>query len=88
MKTELPQLWIITHSASDDLLSRFGASPRSDWLQGIYFLPIGLKAAIIAINKLPRTPETLWLRIFGKCGTQQRLNDCWVSFLNPTYEFS
>ena len=77
---ELPQLWIITHSASDDLLSRFGASPRSDWLQGIYFLPIGLKAAIIAINKLPRTPETLWLRIFGKGAIQKQAIDEAIGF--------
>lgn len=55
---ELPQLWIITPSASDDLLSTFGAFAREDWLTGIYFLPTGLRTAIIAINKLPRTPET------------------------------
>jgi hypothetical protein len=69
---ELPQLWIITSSASDDLLSKFGAFARENWLQGIYFLPIGLKAAIIAVNKLPRTPETLWLRILGKGAIQQQ----------------
>ena len=69
---KLPQLWIITHSVSDDLLSKFGAFVREDWLEGIYFLPIGLKAAIIAVNKLPRTPETLWLRIFGKGVIQQQ----------------
>ena len=33
---ELPQLWIITPSASDDLLSKFGAFAREDWLTGIY----------------------------------------------------
>ncbi|MEO1433087.1 MAG: flagellar assembly protein H [Cyanobacteria bacterium J06633_8] len=63
---ELPRLWIISPSASDDLLSRFVANPREDWLEGIYFFGEGFKTAIIAINKLPRTPETLWLRIFGK----------------------
>jgi hypothetical protein len=62
------------------LLSRFGASPRSDWLQGIYFLPIGLKAAIIAINKLPKTPETLWLRIFGKGVIQKQAIDEVIEF--------
>lgn len=77
---ELPQLWIITPSASDDLLSKFGASPREDWLQGIYFLPIGLKATIIAINKLPRTPETLWLRIFGKGLIQKQAIDEVIGF--------
>jgi len=69
---ELPQLWIITPSASDDLVSKFGAFAREDWLEGIYFLPKGLKTAIIAINKLPRTPETLWLRILGKGVIQEQ----------------
>jgi len=77
---ELPQLWIITPSASDDLLSRFGAFVREDWLDGIYFLPIGLRAAIIAINKLPRTPETLWLRIFGKGVIQKQAVDEVIGF--------
>ncbi|MEM6404820.1 MAG: hypothetical protein AAF757_32120, partial [Cyanobacteria bacterium P01_D01_bin.116] len=36
---ELPQLWIITPSASDDLLSRACAFQSEDWLTGIYFLP-------------------------------------------------
>ena len=48
---ELPQLWIITPCASDDLLSTFGATPSEDWLTGIYFFPKGLKTAIIAIGK-------------------------------------
>ena len=69
---ELPQLWIITPSASDDLLSTACAYESEDWLTGIYFLPKVLRTAIIAINKLPRTPETLWLRIFGKGVIQQQ----------------
>jgi len=77
---ELPRLWIITPSASDDLLSKFGASESEDWLEGIYFLPIGLKAAIIAINKLPRTGETLWLRIFGKGIIQKQAIDEVIGF--------
>ena len=77
---ELPQLWIITPSASDDLLSTFGATPSEDWLEGIYFLPKGLKTAIIAINKLPRTPETLWLRILGKGMIQKQAIDEVIGF--------
>jgi hypothetical protein len=77
---ELPQLWIITPSASDDLLSTFGAFPREDWLTGIYFVPTGLRTAIIAINKLPRTPETLWLRILGKGMIQKQAIDEVIRF--------
>jgi hypothetical protein len=72
---ELPQLWIITPSASDDLLAKTCAVQSQDWLTGIYFLPKILRTAIIAINKLPRTPETLWLRILGKGAIQKQAID-------------
>jgi hypothetical protein len=31
-----------------------------------------LKTAIVAINQLPTTPETLWVRILGKGATQKQ----------------
>jgi hypothetical protein len=71
-EAELPQLWILAPSASDNLVNIFRAIPDESWLEGIYFLAEGLKAAIIAINKLPRTPETLWLRVLGRDATQQQ----------------
>jgi hypothetical protein len=39
---------------------------------GIYFLGASLRTAIVAIHQLPETRETLWLRILGKGGVQQR----------------
>lgn len=71
-ETELPQLWILASSASDTLLSGFGGSLRETWLEGVYFLAVFLKTAIVAINQLPQTQETLWLRILGKGTTQQQ----------------
>ena len=62
------------------MLSRFVANPREDWLEGIYFFGEGFKTAIIAINKLPRTPETLWLRIFGKGVIQKQAIDEVIGF--------
>jgi len=38
---------------------------------GIYFLGDYLRTAVVAIHQLPRTEETLWLRILGK-GTVQK----------------
>ena len=38
----------------------------------VYFLPTHLKSAIVVIHQLPETPETMWLRILGKAGVQQR----------------
>jgi len=37
----------------------------------VYFLADALRTAIIAINQLPITEETLWLRLLGKGKTQE-----------------
>lgn len=37
----------------------------------MYFLADALRTAIIAINQLPITEETLWLRLLGKGKTQE-----------------
>ncbi len=68
----LPQLWILASSASDALLSQFGATQNDEWGSGVYFLAIGLKTAIVAINQLPLTEETIWLRLLGKGQTQKQ----------------
>jgi hypothetical protein len=72
LEVNLPQLWILAPSASESLLNGFGARLRDDWLPGVYFLANFLKTAIIAINQLPRTEETLWVRLLGKGATQKR----------------
>jgi hypothetical protein len=65
-EAELPQLWILASSASDTLLTSFGANSRTDWEQGVFFLAESFRTAIIAINRLPQTPDTLWLRLLGR----------------------
>jgi hypothetical protein len=71
--SELPQLWILTPTASTRLLAGFGAvSNEQNWLSGLYFLPEYLKTALVVIHQLPRTPETLWLRLLGKGTVQQQ----------------
>ncbi|MCL1475287.1 hypothetical protein [Argonema antarcticum] len=72
-ESELPKLWIFTPTASPLLLDEFRAiNDRESWLPGVYFLGEGLKTAIVAIHQLPRTPETLWLRILGKGKVQKQ----------------
>jgi len=71
-EAQLPQLWILTPSASETLLHGFGAKPTEEGLLGIYFLSEALRTAIIAINQLPLTEETRWLRLLGKGTTQQQ----------------
>ena len=76
----LPFLWILAPSASKALLSGFGAFLREDWGAGIYFIPPSLRTVIVAINQLPCTEETLWLRLLGKGKIQKRAIDEVMAF--------
>jgi hypothetical protein len=69
----LPRLWILSPTASATLLDGFRARlDEENWGRGVYFLGEFLRTAIVAIHQLPRTEETLWLRILGKGTTQQQ----------------
>jgi len=71
-EADLPLLWILSPTASGPLLNGFRAIvDQENWLPGIYFLADYLRAAVVVIHQLPRTAETLWLRILGK-GTVQK----------------
>jgi len=71
--SELPQLWILTPTASTPLLDSFGAfGDEQNWFNGLYFLHEAFRTAIVVIHQLPRTPETLWLRLLGKGTVQQQ----------------
>lgn len=54
------------------LLTEGKAELDEDWLPSIYFCGNLFKTAIVAINQLPQTEETLWLRILGRDATQQQ----------------
>jgi hypothetical protein len=70
---DLARLWILSPSASQTLLKAFGATLDLDnWPNGVYFLPEGERGAIVAINKLPLTPDTLWFRLLGRGKVQQQ----------------
>lgn len=70
---ERPKLWILTPTASKTLLNGFRAMPdQESWCRGIYFLGEYLRTAIVVIHQLPEIEETLWLRILGRGGVQQR----------------
>jgi hypothetical protein len=69
---ELPMLWILTPTLSDNILMSLGANLDAERGEGVYLLPSAQKTGIIVIHRLPRTPETLWLRILGRDGVQKR----------------
>ncbi len=72
-ENDLARLWILAPSASPGLLESFGAKLELEiWLPGVYFLPESLRTAILAINELPATDETLMCRLLGRGTVQQQ----------------
>jgi hypothetical protein len=69
---ELPALWILAATASKPLLQAAKGAIKSDWMPGVYFFADIFKTAIVAIDELPETQETLWVRILGRGVTQER----------------
>jgi hypothetical protein len=69
---DLPMLWILTPTLSDNILMSLGANLDAERGEGVYLLPSAQKTGIIVIHRLPRTPATLWVRILGKDGVQKR----------------
>ncbi|BDA72969.1 unknown protein [Rivularia sp. IAM M-261] len=67
LESGLPRLWILTPTASKAILGGLNANSDEDnWGRGVYFLGDTLKSVVIVIHQLPRTPDTLWLRILGR----------------------
>ena len=67
-----PRLWILTPTASEELLSQFGAQAEALWPQGVYLMPSGLLGGVVVIHQLTRSRETLWLRLLGRGRVQQQ----------------
>ncbi|WP_313898644.1 hypothetical protein [Roseofilum reptotaenium] len=69
---QIPQLWILSPTASEDLLRSFAAFPAPEnYPPGIYPLASGFKAGIVVIHQLDKIPETLWLRLLGRGSVQK-----------------
>lgn len=71
-ESELPHLWIISPFNSPTLLSRFGGTPHPDWPEGVHFAADALRTGFITVDRLPETPDTLWLRLLGRGSTLTR----------------
>ncbi|PNW29600.1 UNVERIFIED_CONTAM: hypothetical protein BEN50_02990 [Euhalothece sp. KZN 001] len=71
----VPRLWILTPTASSTVLSGFNAVQTPNELEGFYTLGSSLSTKIIVIHQLPRTEETLWLRVLGRGRVQKEAID-------------
>jgi Domain of unknown function (DUF4351) len=63
----------LTPTLSAPILAGFGAKlDLENWGEGVYVMPAHLKTGIIVLHQLPKTPESLWLRILGKGRVQEQ----------------
>ncbi len=69
---KIPKLWVLTPTASQTVLSGFNVNQKEGFPPGIYFLGDNLRSAIVAIHQLPKTIETLWLRLLGRGRVQEQ----------------
>lgn len=74
-KESVLKLWILTPTASPAVLSGFNAISTPDELTGFYTLGNALSTNIIVIHQLPKTQETLWLRVLGRNRVQKEAID-------------
>jgi hypothetical protein len=65
-----PFMWILSPTMSPQLQQEFCVKPKRGWGEGIYFLPNPDRTAVVALHQLPRTPDTLWLRLLGRGNVQ------------------
>ena len=70
--TGKPWLWILTPTASLRIRKQFQAQPDFDELMGIYTLGCGFEARLVVIHQLPKTPETMLIRLLGRGRVQQQ----------------
>jgi hypothetical protein len=69
---ELPMLWILAATTYQPLLQAASVVNPSNWPAGVYFVPELFKTAIVAIDQLPVTSDTLLLRVLGRGDTQKQ----------------
>jgi Domain of unknown function (DUF4351) len=78
--SNLPYLWVLASSASETLLNGFGGTLTEVWGNGVYCFDPSFRTAIIAINQLPNTEDTLLLRLLGKGQTQKQAINQVIAF--------
>ncbi len=69
---QLPHLWILTPTISQDFLQNIGGHEVEGWLAGVYFTLNAFYTRVIVIHQLPEIDETLWLGLLGKGRKQQK----------------
>ncbi len=70
LEEALPYLWLIMPTASEEIREGFGA--RLTDTSGVYEFPGSHRTGLIVVHQLPKTEDTLFLRILGRAGNQRQ----------------
>jgi hypothetical protein len=68
---ELPRLWIITPTWSEQNIKDTNSQCSEEWGQGIYLAADIFRTGVIVADRLPKTPDTVWFRMLGQGTIQQ-----------------
>jgi antitoxin component of RelBE/YafQ-DinJ toxin-antitoxin module len=60
-----PFTWVLAVDCGDKLLNLCEAKPLAEYGRGVYELSKFLRMGIVVIDRLPDSPETLWLKMLG-----------------------
>jgi hypothetical protein len=69
-ESDLPAVWLLMPTASDAILSGFSLVATD--IPGVYRFPTMQHMGLIVVHQLPKTQDTLWIRILGRKGNQKR----------------
>jgi hypothetical protein len=69
-EAKLPYLWLIMPTASEEIRQGFGVVTTDT--PGVYNFPDLQRAGLIVVHQLPKTEDTIWLRILGREGNQRQ----------------
>ena len=78
----LPHLWLIMPTASKEI--RQGFCAHKSRIPGVYRLPRLDRVGLIVVHQLAITADTLWLRLLGKNGNQNRAIQELVTTSSPS----
>jgi antitoxin component of RelBE/YafQ-DinJ toxin-antitoxin module len=60
-----PFTWVLAVNCGDKLLNLCEAKPLTEYGTGVYELSEFLRMGIVVIDRLPDSPQTLWLKMLG-----------------------
>ena len=65
IEVQNPFTWVLAVNCGDKLLKLCEAKPLTEYGTGVYELSKFLRMGIVVIDRLPDSPQTLWLKMLG-----------------------